>query len=99
MLGPNGKHAIKLTKDEFAKWQGWDEWPERIDDPPLTMETSFWYQYNEYMITSLRNEYMIVTQPDFREVIRNKNFKALLEMPFIDGKSFYALIGDFLFED
>ena len=46
-------------------------------------------------MTSLRNEYVIVTQPDFKEVISNKNFKALLEMPFVDGKSFHELIDDF----
>lgn len=99
MLGPNGNHVSKLTMEEYEKWQSWDEWPERADNPPLTVETPFWYKNQEYMVTSLRNEYVIVTQPDFKEVISNKNFKALLEMPFVDGKSFHELIDDFLFED
>ena len=41
MQEPNGNHVRKLTMEEYAKWQGWDEWPERADDPPLTVETSF----------------------------------------------------------
>ena len=99
MLGPNGNHVTKLSMEEYAKWQSWDERPERAGDPPLTVETPFWYQSKEYMVTSLRGEYVIVTQPDFKTVISNRNFKELLEMPFIDNKSFRDLIDDFLFED
>lgn len=99
MLGPNGNHVVSLTMEEYAKWQGWDEWPERSDNPPLTVETPFWYNEQEYMVTSLQGDYVIVTQPDFNVVIRNKNFKQLLEMPFIEGKTFQELISAFLFED
>ena len=98
MHGTNGNPVSKLTMEEYAKWQRWNEWPERKDDPPLTVETSFWYQNQEYMVTSLRHVFVIVTQPDFTEVISNKNFKDLLEMPFIEGKSFHEMIGEFLFE-
>lgn len=98
MLGPGGNHVSKLTMEEYAKWQRWDEWPERLDDPPLTVETSFWYNNQEFMVTSLRHEYVIITQPDFTEIISNKNFKALLEMPFIEGRSFHELIDELWFE-
>ncbi len=100
MHGQNGKqHTSKMTMKEYAKWQSWDEWPERKNDPPLTVETTFWYEGKEYMVTRLRKEYVIVSQPDFKEVISNKNFKNLLEMPFISGKSFHDLIEEFLFEE
>lgn len=99
MHGPNGKHVTKITWDEFVKWQRWAEWPERSDNPPLTVETTFWYKEKEYMVTSLRGEYVIVTQPDFTEIICNKNFLTLLNMPFDNQKSFKELIGEFQFEN
>ena len=99
MLGPNGNHVSKLTMDEYIKWQSWNEWPEREDDPPLTVETPFWYENQEYMVTKIKNEYVIVMQPDFTIVVSNNNFKELLEMPFLNGKSFHELIESFLFED
>ena len=34
----------KITWDDYTKWQRWDEWPERVDNPPLTVETTFWYK-------------------------------------------------------
>ncbi|SHF01268.1 hypothetical protein SAMN02745190_01644 [Schwartzia succinivorans DSM 10502] len=99
MRGPNGKHVIRITMDEYIKWQSWDEWPEREDNPPLTVETLFWYDGQEYMVTRIGHRYAIVTQPAFKEVISNENFKDLLEMPFLNGKSFRALIREFLFEE
>lgn len=99
MHGPDGKHVSKMTMEEYANWQGWDEWPDRVDNPPLTVETTFWYRETEYMVTKLNKEYVIVKQPSFEEIVRNKNFLELLKMPFADGKSFQDLIGEFLFED
>ena len=98
MFGPNGNPVSKITWEEYTKWQRWDEFPERADNPPLTVETDFWYNNQEYLITSLRGEYVIVTMPDFNELIVNKNFLNLLTTPFIDGKSFKELINGFLFE-
>lgn len=92
--GPNGNIVSKLTWEEYGQWQRWDEYPERKEDPPLTVETSFWYKNKEYMVTSLRHEYVIIIQPSFEEVISNKNFITLLNMPFIDGKSFKELLTD-----
>ena len=98
MYGPGGNRVSKMTIDEYIKWQRWDEWPERADNPPLTVETVFWYKEKKYMVTSLRNVYVIVSQPDFTEIICNRNFKELLEMPFIEGKSFITLMPELLFE-
>ena len=99
MLGPDGKNVTKMTMEEYADWQGWNDWPDRADNPPLTVETVFWYKGKEYMVTSLHDEYVIVSQPQFAEVISNKNFKDLLEMPFDGEKSFSELIDEFLFEE
>ena len=41
MYGPGGNRVSKMTIDEYIKWQRWDEWPERADNPPLTVETVF----------------------------------------------------------
>ena len=98
MSGEDDKVLNKLTWEEYTDWQGWDEWPELSEAPPLTVETPFWYKGKEYMVTSLRYEYVIVTMPEFEEVICNKNFLALLNMPFMDGKSFKELMDEFLFE-
>ena len=96
---PNGNRLSRLTMEEYQAWQRWDEWPERADDPPLTFETTFWYLGREYMVTGLGERYVIVSQPDFSEVISSDNFRKLLEMPFINGKSFHELLGNLLFED
>jgi hypothetical protein len=100
MHGPNGNHVTNnMTWEEYAKWQRWDEWSERSDDPPLTVETSFWYNSHEFMVTNLNGEYAIVKQPDFETVISNSNFIELLNMDFMDGKSFKVLLPELLFED
>lgn len=99
MFGPNGKPVIKLTWEQYKEWQRWDEWPERSDNPPLTVETVFWYEDEQYMVTSLNNEYVIVTLPDFSEKLRSKNLLFLLELPLFNGKSFKESVNDFFFEN
>lgn len=51
------------------------------------------------MVTSFGERYVIISQPDFNEVISSDNFRKLLEMSFISGKSFHELLGNLLFED
>jgi hypothetical protein len=76
MHGPNGKHITNnMTWKEYVEWQRWDEWPEKSDNPPLTVETSFWYNGQEYMVTSINGVYAIVKQPDFEIVISNSYLK------------------------
>ena len=99
MFGKDGNHGIKLSWDDYTRWQSWSEWPERKNNPPLTVETVFNYNGQEYMVTSLRHKYVIVTQPDFHEIISSDNMLDLLTMPFIDGKSFKELISKFVFDD
>lgn len=100
MHGPNGNHIINnMTWDKYAEWQRWDEWPERDANPPLTVETTFWHNGQEYMVTTLNGKYAIVKQPDFEIVISNNNFVELLNMVFSEGKSFKELLPELLFED
>ena len=99
MHGKSGNQATSnMTWDEYGKWQRWDEWPEKAENPPLTVETSFWYENQEYMVTKLGDDDVIVSQPEFEIIISNKNFISLLEMIFIHGKSFKELLPKLLFE-
>lgn len=99
MHGKSGNQVTSnMTWDEYGKWQRWDEWPEKAENPPLTVETSFWYENQEYMVTKLGDDYVIVSQPEFEIIISNKNFISLLEMIFIHGKSFKELLPKLLFE-
>ena len=99
MFGPNGKPVIKLAWEQYKEWQRWDEWPERMDNPPLTVETVFWYENEQYMVTASNNEYVIVSLPDFNEKIHSKNLISLLELPLFDSNSFKELICEFFFEN
>jgi hypothetical protein len=100
MHGPNGKHITNnMTWKEYVEWQRWDEWLEKSDNPPLTVETSFWYNGQEYMVTSINGVYAIVKQPDFEIVISNSNFIELLNMVFLEEKSFEELLPELLFEE
>ena len=99
MHGKDGnQETSNMTWDEYTKWQRWDEWPECADNPPLTVETSFWYENQEYMVTKLCDDYAIVLQPEFEIIISNKNFIDLLEMAFRHGKSFKELLPKLFFE-
>lgn len=40
----------KMTWQEFQVWQRWDEFPERSDNPPLTVDPCFFYEGKEYYI-------------------------------------------------
>ena len=69
------------------------------DSLPLTVETAFWYEGKQYMVTAADKQYLIVGQPGFGTVISNDSFIGLLTMPFFNGKSFKELINNFLFEN
>ena len=98
MYGPNGKTVKKISWSDFKHWQRWDEWTERIDNPPLTTEMVFWYENKQYMITTLQSKYVIVSLPEFNEIISNNNFLELLNTTFINGHTFKELLSELLFE-
>ena len=99
MLGPDGKTVTKMSWEEFTLFQRWDEFPERTDNPPLTVETIFWYNGTKYMITKLEQRYVIVESESFDEIRSSDNFIELLTNDFISGKSFKELLPDILVED
>lgn len=33
---------------------------QKAENPPLTVETSFWYENQEYMVTKLGDDYVLV---------------------------------------
>ena len=43
LYGPDGKIVSKMSWKRFEEYQRWDEFPERKDDPPMTVDFAFWY--------------------------------------------------------
>lgn len=99
MRGPNGKTVNKLSWEEYMVWQRWDEWPELADNPPLTVETVFWYKEKSYIVTSLNKQFVILEFPEWVEVIKSENLLKLLNIPFLEGKSFKERIDELFFEE
>lgn len=99
MLGPDGRTVTKMSWEEFTSFQRWDEFPEKTGNPPLTVETIFWYNGTKYMITKLDQRYVIVESDSFDEIKSSINFIDLLTSEFISGKSFKELLPDILVED
>ena len=98
LLGPDGKHVVKMTWEQFVVYQRWDEFPERRDDPPMTVDFSFWYGGNKYYCTGEDYGNVIVDE-QWHRVGYNKNLLTLLEMALFDGRSFRESIEDILFID
>lgn len=99
MFGPDGKTITKMSWEDFTLSQRWDEFPERADNPPLTVETIFWYKGIKYMITKLNQRFVIVESDSFNEIKSSINYIDLLTSDFISGKSFKELLPDILIED
>lgn len=43
-------NMAKMTWQEFTEWQRWDEFLERADNPPMTVDVMFFYNDNTYFI-------------------------------------------------
>ena len=48
MFGPDGKEVTKMTWSRFMEYQRWDEFTERTDNPPNTVDFAFLYQGKKY---------------------------------------------------
>lgn len=94
--GKDGKPLVKINWEEFKKWQGWDEYPELSDDPPMTVDMTFYYNGNEFYLEAVRDGYAIFNS-EWKELIFDRNLLSLLTKPLFDGKSFKDLIVCFLF--
>lgn len=98
LRGPDGKSAVKMTWDQFAIYQRWNEFPEMRDDPPMTVDFAFWYNGKRYYCTG--EDYgNIIADDNWNRIGYNKNLLQLLEMPLFDNKSFRECIEDILIID
>ena len=82
---------------EFETWQRWDEFPERIDNPPMTVDFSFEYGGKKYFVAGINQEYQILDS-NWNTIVSNTNFKELLLAPIWEGKSFKDVIEYIKFE-
>ena len=96
--GPDGKNVNKMTWQRFTEYQRWDEFPERRDNPPMTVDFSFWLDGKLYYCTGEDNGFVFVDK-DWNRLGYDKNFLSLLETPLWDMKSFRDRIDDILFEE
>ncbi len=98
--GYENKNLVKITWEQFQVWQRWDEFPERSDDPPMTVDMSFVYLGTVYYIDAVNNGYAILTDK-WERIVFDLNFKNLLYTPveLWSDKSFVDLIDQFLFVD
>jgi len=83
--------------NEFKTWQRWDEFPDLVNNPPMTVDFSFTYKRKQYFVEKTDNEYQILDS-NWNTVLSNSNFLFLLSSPIWDGKSFKDVIENILFE-
>ena len=98
MFGPDGKEVTKMPWSRFMEYQRWDEFPERTNNPPMTVDFAFWYKGKKYYCTG--EDYgNVIVDVDWNRLAYNKNFLELLKTPIFDDKSFYDCIDEVLFEE
>ena len=103
MSGTDGRekdNIVSITWEQFKQWQRWDEFPERRDDPPMTVDMKFWFDGKEYYLDCVGYKYVILSEKS-DIIASNNNFLSLLTKPIDawDKKTFQELIGKMLFQD
>lgn len=96
----NGKRSTaKMTWQEFTEWQRWDEFPEKADDPPMTVDVMFFYKNNTYYIAWEYGEYHIFDEA-WNSISSNKNMLTLLTdpIPLFGHRSFRDTISELDFD-
>ena len=96
LYGPDGKIVSKMNWKKFEDYQRWDEFPERKDNPPMTVDFAFWYNNKKYFCTGEDYGNVIVDE-NWNRIAYNKNFLKLLETPVFNGKSFRDCIEEVMF--
>ena len=91
--------TAKMTWQEFAEWQRWDEFPERVDDPPMTVDVMFFYNDKTYFIDESYGQYHI-RDKNWNPIISNENLLTLLNSPnaLFNVMSFREAIHDIDFD-
>ena len=83
MCGADGyrdKNLINISWPQFQTWQRWDEFPERLDDPPMTVDMTFWYRGKRYYLDCVDRKYVILSE-DGAPAASDANFLRLLKNP------------------
>lgn len=96
----NGENnTVKMTWDEFKKWQRWDEFPEMYSNPPMTVDVVFYYHEAKYYIISDYEQYHIYDS-NWTAIFSNKNFLQLLttKLSLFCWKSFSEIINELDFD-
>lgn len=101
---------MKMTWNEFQRWQSWEEFPERKNDPPFTADVEFSYAGKKYQIDhissvnakkQLQEGYYLwnVEGVNFIKIGYGKKFIDIIHMPTLDGKSFFERIEELDFDE
>lgn len=88
-----------MTWKEFTEWQRWDEFPERADNPPMTVDVMFFYKDNTYFIDESYGQYHIRNK-EWTPISSHKNLLALLTSPIrqFNNMSFRDVISEIDFD-
>jgi len=91
--------TAKMTWQEFTEWQRWDEFPEKSNNPPMTVDVMFFYNGNTYFIDESYGQYHILDK-DWKPISSNKNLLTLLTSPvhMFNNKSFRDTISEIDFD-
>lgn len=87
------RSTAKMTWQEFIEWQRWDEFSERIDNPPMTVDVMFFYKNSTYFIDEFHGQYHILDE-NWKSINSNKNLLTLLTTPIklFNNESFCDVI-------
>ena len=66
-------NMAKMTWLEFTEWQRRDEFPERADNPPMTVDVMFFYNGNTYFIDESYGQFHILDK-DWMPISSDKKF-------------------------
>ena len=97
---PNGRKSMdNMTWQEFQAWQRWNEFPERSDNPPLTVDPCFFYEGKEYYIIEHYGKYHIFNGK-WVSLFSHENFLILLTtpIPLFHNKSFADVCSELDFD-
>lgn len=96
-VGKSGEPLVRVNWEQFQKWQAWDEYPERADDPPMTEDMAFYYDGNKYYLDGCSKYGYSILTADWEEIAFDKNLLTLLTKPVFGNESFRDKIESFLF--
>ena len=99
-------YGIKMTWDDFIRFERWDDFPELTYDPPYTAEVGFVFGGKEYFLDGVTDQkthkmdyiWYEILPDDMVEFASFDNFLKAVNAPLFNGKSFKERIEEFEFE-